>query len=755
MAIEPGTRLGPYEVAAQIGEGGMGEVYRARDPKLDRDVALKVLPEAFTSDPERLARFKREAKLLAALNHPNIAAIYGFEDSGATHALVLELVEGPTLSELLSQHQSRSSRLRGSGSGLRRSGTSSGPASDTSSRTSSDTESGPTPGASSPEPSPTRSRGLPLDEALPIAKQIAEALEAAHEQGIIHRDLKPANIKVREDGTVKVLDFGLAKALGVEGASAVEDSPTITAMATQAGVIMGTAPYMSPEQAKGKPIDKRTDIWAFGCVLFEILTGKPAFGGETVAEALAAVLSGTPDWDAIPETTPFLITRLIRRCLDRDRRERIPDAGTARIEIGDALTTPVGESTAVPLAPQLQLWQRAVPATIAAVALALGGLMVGSFMFSNRTPAEAPSIVRMPIPLGTDESFSSSNIQVVAISPDGRHIVYSANNSLWLRPVDQLQATPIAGTDERARVPFFSPDGQWIGYYRGGVQGRQDGQLKKVSINGGAPVIVAEAEDPWGATWGADDTILFARGPDGIWQVPGTGGIPEQLITLEDGWRAHGPQMLPGNEWVLFTLAREYSSWSRAQIVMQSVVTGERQVLIEVGRDGRYVPTGHLVYALSGTIVAVPFDVGARTVLGGPVPLVEGISFDDRAGTGVAHFSVANSGTLVYIPGNAEQLDEEQVELVWVDREGQLEPIRAEPRPYDWARLSPDGTRVAVHTRGDDNVDVWVYDLARGTLTRLMSTMAGGSSRLTVGTTRCGRPTGESYISSPRPAEAT
>ncbi len=692
MAIEPGTRLGSYEISAQIGEGGMGEVYRARDTKLDRDVALKVLPEAFTSDPERLARFKREAKLLAALNHPNIAAIYGFEDSGATHALVLELVEGPTLSELLSQHQSRSSRLRASGSGLRRSGPSSGPASDTSS--------GPTPGASSPELSPTRSRGLPLDEALPIAKQIAEALEAAHEQGIIHRDLKPDNIKVREDGTVKVLDFGLAKALGVEGASPVDDSPTITAMATQAGIIMGTAPYMSPEQAKGKTIDKRTDIWAFGCVLFEVLTGQRAFGGDTIAEALAAVLNGSPDWDAIPDTTPFLITRLVRRCLERDRRERVPDAGMARIEIADALTTKVDEpaDTAQGVSTRTPALSWGIAGLMAACAITLGILWPGA--------TEVPrAVTRFEIP-------TTRTDRTTVLSSDGTRLVYRAPTADGLRLVtrrlDEFEVRPIPGVEGGAASPFFSPDGEWVGY-------RVGREIMKVPVIGGTPVSIAEsATSIMGMTWGADGNIYFGGYAAGIWRVSADGGEPEALTTPSEERREldyHWPRLLPGGESVIFTL---HDLDRRFHIEALSLTTGERTVLIEDAFDARYVSTGHLVYAQGNAVFAAPFDVAALEIAGPSVRLVQNVHNSVDSGYGA--FSVAADGTLAYVP--APPVDGR--ELVWVSRDGSVEPLPIEPAAFGYfPRVSPEGDRIAVSVSEDERADIWIYDLRDDTQQRV------------------------------------
>ena len=669
MPLQAGTKLGVFEVTAQIGAGGMGEVYRAHDTTLDRDVAIKVLPDAFATDTERLARFEREAKVLASLNHPNIAAIYGLEKSGETPALVLELVEGPTLQDRIAK----------------------GP--------------------------------IPLDEALPIARQMAEALEAAHEQGIIHRDLKPANVKVKEDGTVKVLDFGLAKALQPElSDTEAANSPTMTmtAAATKMGVIMGTAAYMSPEQAKGRQVDKRADIWAFGVVLYEMLTGRQAFGGTDISETLAAVLMREIDMTALPTDTPASVRRMLRRSVTRDRKNRLADMSMARLEIDEADAAPETPAVAVATSvAQPALWQR--PVSVAAIAL--GAALVASLTVWSLKPPAAIPIVRMPIPLGADENFTNTGRHAVAISPDGTQIVYSANGGLTLRPVDHLEATPIAGTQGgqgagSAREPFFSPDGQWIGYEAGG-------QLRKVAISGGAPITLGEGAFPYGASWGADDTILYGRGSDGIWQVSGAGGTPTQLIAVEDRELAHGPQMLPGSEAVLYTVAG--SGWDAAQIVVEQLATGDRTVLIDGGRDGRYLATGHLVYVLNGVLFAVPFDPASRAVTGGPVSLVEGIR-DGQENSGAAHFSVADTGALVYIPGEGSG---EQFELVWVDRTGQIEPVGAESRDYGWARVSPDGTRLAVDiVSPDGNFDIWVSDLARGTLTRLTFDEARDASPL-------------------------
>ena len=668
MALSPGTRLGHYDVTSLIGEGGMGQVWQATDTQLNRQVALKILPDAFAADPDRLARFTREAQILASLNHPNIAAIHGIEEAEPSttegtssgqevKALVLELVEGPTLADRISKGAIR------------------------------------------------------LDEALPIAKQIAEALEAAHEAGVIHRDLKPANIKVREDGTVKVLDFGLAKALDPNPEGDPSQSPTLTAAATQMGVIMGTAAYMSPEQARGKPVDKRADIWAFGCVLFEMLAGQPTFTGQTVSDTLSAVLRQDVDWAELPSDTPHSVRRLLRRCLERDQKQRLPEIGTARLDIAEAHDEPDASLTSAPASiAEPALWQR--PVTIAAMvvgAAAVTALAVWSF-----TRPQPPLIVKMPIPLGADEAFTNTGRRAVAISPDGSHIAYSAGG-IVLRPVGQLQATLLPGTSGgggrgRGRGAFFSPEGQWIGYW-------QQGQIRKVAIGGGAPVPLCDAGRFFDASWGEDDTILFGQGPDGIWQVPGTGGTPEQLIAVEDGESAYGPQMLPGGDAVLYTLGLSGpgspGSWDEAQIVVELVATGERTVLIDGGRDGRFVPTGHLLYVLDNVLFAVPFDPRGRAVTGGPVALV--VDIRDGPGTGAAHFSVSHTGSLVYIPGSGEAA--EQVDLVWVDRAGDIEPVGIDPGSYGRVRVSPDGTRLAVETRVDS--DLWTYDLSRDTLTRL------------------------------------
>ena len=654
MPLQPGTTLGPYQVTAKIGEGGMGEVWQARDTTLDRDVALKVLPEAFTSDPDRLARFEREAKVLASLNHPNIGSIYGLEEAEGVRALVLELVEGPTLADRIKQ----------------------GP--------------------------------IPIDEALPIAKQIAEALEAAHEQGVIHRDLKPANVKVKDDGTVKVLDFGLAKAFQPDPASAAAaNSPTIslTAAATQMGMVIGTAAYMSPEQAKGKIADKRADVWAFGVVLYEMLSGGKAFAGETVSETLADVMKSEPRWEVLPADLPPALSNLVRRCLEKDPTERVRDIGDVRLAMNGAFETTVSPSSEPAATPKLHVWQRPVTVAVCvAAALVIGGLAVWAL-----TRPAPDRVVRFPMPLAGGLTFSGTGRPIVAIAPTGDRVAFTAGGGFWLRPLDQMDATLVSGS-EGARNPFFSADGQRLGFYAAN-------QLKRVSVSGGAPVTLGAAENPWGATWGADDTILFGQS-DGIWRVPGTGGTPELAISVEDVEAVHGPQMLPGGDLVLFTLRPAgAASWDASQIVVQSLAGGERTVLIEGGRDARYVPTGHLVYALDGTLLAQVFDLDQRTMRGGPVALVEGVRMS-AGQTGAAMFSVSGDGALVYVPGSAGSAGERR--LVWVDRQGQEEFLNVAAARYTRPRISPDGTRVAAEIVGDDGTSaIWVADATRGTLSRV------------------------------------
>jgi Tol biopolymer transport system component len=661
VALVHGARLGPYEIAAPIGKGGMGEVYRAIDTNLGRQVAIKILPDTVAHDAERLARFEREAKTLAALNHSNIAQIYGLERTGGFPALVMELVEGPTLADRIAH----------------------GP--------------------------------IPCDDALPIARQIAEALEAAHEHGIVHRDLKPANVKLRADGIVKVLDFGLAKALEPVSAAGIDaaTSPTITspAMMTGVGMLLGTAAYMSPEQARGKPVDRRADIWAFGCVLYEMLTGRRAFEGEDVSLTLSQILQRDPALDALPADVPARVRQTVHLCLRKPLKERMTDIGAVRLMLEGAF-----EPTAVPATRVQTVWRRAVPFLLIAIAAAvLGGIAVWR-LTPARVALQHP-VVRFALPSPASIAPRGAGVgrHLLALSPQGTHLVYWADNKLQLRTLDRLDdAVPMRGTED-AREPFFSPDGRWIGFH-------QQGELKRMLIDGGAPISFGTAQNPWGASWDTDGVVRYGQGSDGIWQASPAGGAPARLIALGQGESAHGPQLLPGGNWVLFTFrSSSHGSWDQAQIVAQSLASGERIVLIERGRDARYIPTGHLVYGLNGVLLGVPFDARAPRVTGPAVPLVEGV-MDADVRTGAMQFTVSNDGTLVYVSG----VSGERATLSWVHRNGRREPLAADALPYSAPRVSPDGTRAAVEITGPDSVDIHIYDLNRKTLTRLTSGSSHG-----------------------------
>ncbi len=674
MALEVGSRLGVFEVTGRLGEGGMGVVYRATDTTLHRDVALKVLPDAFAEDSERLARFQREAQVLASLNHPNIAAIYGLEKSGDTRALVLELVEGPTLQDRIAK----------------------GP--------------------------------IPLDEALPIARQIAEALEAAHEQGIIHRDLKPANVKVKDDGTVKVLDFGLAKALGPElSDTEAANSPTMTmtAAATKMGVIMGTAAYMSPEQARGKTVDKRADIWAFGVVLFEMLTGRQAFGGTDISETLAAVLRQEMDWNELPSETPPSIRRLLRRCLERDHRRRLPEIGTARLEIDEAGDSSEGGPTPATTAasPPPALWQRPVPAIAIGVGIALvAGLAVWT---STRPETEPADVIRFEI-LPPDDAPMSVQLgpRDLTISPDGTLIVYdgvppgASVPRLHVRRLDGTDAGALRGADQ-AMGPFVSPDGEWVGF----ISQQNPASLRKISILGGQPLTVTESPARiLGTSWGRDDRIVFGTTTSGLFRVSAGGGDPEPLTTLdaELGESSHSwPSIIPERNAVLFVI----STGTPLLTGQLAVLDLESRAITRLGLAGvapHYAPTGHVVYAAEDASVrAVAFDVVALEVTGSPVPLVEGVLVK---GDGTADFSISDGGRLLYVRSPNDDLGSAR-SFYWADRQGGRELVASLPDDfYASVALSPDGADVAVNVyegTGGGATDVWTLDLERGTLNRL------------------------------------
>jgi serine/threonine protein kinase/Tol biopolymer transport system component len=659
MPISTGTRLGFYEILAPIGSGGMGEVYKAHDTKLGRDVAIKILPEAFAHDPERLSRFQREAKMLASLNHPNIATIHGLEQSNGTSYLVMELVSGETLADHIK-----------------------------------------------------REGALPIVEALKIGVQIAEALEAAHEKGIIHRDLKPANVKITPDGKVKVLDFGLAKAFAGDVAdSNPSQSPTLSAVATMQGVLLGTAAYMSPEQARGKAIDKRTDIWAFGCVLYELLCGRPAFEGEDITEILAAVVKTEPDWTRLPEATPLTIRTLLRRCLRKDRRQRLQDAAGVRIEIDDELANP-SAATGAP-SPE-KSWQRSIPlslaAPVAAVLLIVAGILVWMLKPAPPSPPQNPAHVQVALPPG--DRLQTLNLNV-ALSADGTALAYigihGGVSQVYVRALDAPEAKALSGT-EGAFSPFFSPDAQWIGFFA-------QGKMKKVPVGGGAPLTVCDSA-PGGASWGTDDTIVFSDG-ERLFRVSAAGGQPKILTTpdLTKGEYSHRyPQILPGGKDVLFTALNGFG-WDESRIEVLRLDTGERRVLVRGGHTGRFLPSGPLVYYRAGALLAVPFDLARLEVKGNaPVTVADGVLQSN--GTTGAAYAVSAAGVLAYIPASGAHQFEQR--LVWVDRQGKIEPLAAPAKTYGYAALSPDGQHIAVSITSGTSV-LWIYDLTRGSLTQLTS----------------------------------
>jgi serine/threonine protein kinase len=671
LALTTGSRLGVYEVVARIGEGGMGEVYQATDTSLKRAVAIKVLPADVAADADRLARFQREAEVLAALNHRNVAAIYGLERSGAAIALVMELVEGEDLSQRIAH------------------------------------------GA------------VPLDEALAIARQIAEALEAAHGQGIVHRDLKPANVKVRPDGTVKVLDFGLAKAMDPATASSpgLSMSPAITTPAmTHAGMILGTAAYMAPEQARGKSVDKRADIWAFGLVLFEMLTGKRLFDGEEVSDTLALVLTKDPDFSSLPATTPPAIIRLLRRCLVRDRAKRLADISDARIEIDEALTTPLSEVSRdrAPAVQPSSALTRVIPWTVAALAVVFAIAALGLWAPWREVPQASP--IRVRAELGTTSSLPTGAGGTVALSPDGSTLAFIARpggvttpNALHIRRLGQLDATIIPGTEQAAQ-PFFSPDGQSIAFFATRL-------LKKVSVNGGAVVSLGEAPNPLGGSWADDNTIVFGGIGRGLMRMSAAGGAATPLTTLAKDEPGHTwPQMLPGGRAVLYMTPS--TAPGNASIVARRLPDGEAKTIVPGAAFPRYLPSGHLTYIQGGTLFAVPFDVDALAVRGEAVPVLESVAGSVIGG--VPTLSIARNGTLAYLPAVAGEAA--RGPMMWLDRAGPLRALRPDPSAWGTPKFSPDGRRLALTISDGRQEDIWVYDWARDILTRITSDPATDST---------------------------
>ncbi len=657
-------RIGDYRIIRKLGEGGMGVVYEAEDSKLKRHVALKTLSERFAEDPDRIARLQHEARTLASLQHPNVAVIFGLEEADGQHFLVMEFVEGENLAERL------------------------------------------------------RRGAVPLDEALQLSVQIAEGLEAAHEKGIVHRDLKPGNVMVTPERKAKILDFGLARSYQGETAtgSDIGDSPTITVAMTKQGVLLGTAPYMSPEQARGKRVDWRTDIWAFGCMLYELLTGRPAFPGETVSDTLALILEREPDWEQLPKNLPPGIRRLLKRCLTKDKRNRLQAIGEARIAIEESLAEPSAEieETVLPRS----IWRRValwmLPPLVA----------VGAWILKpEETPVPVPTL-RYEIPVPGGERLTSYYRNALAITPDGRMLAFVSGTTssprsfpdttqIYLRPLDQRQARPVPGT-ENGLQPFFSPDGKWLGFVKGN-------QLMKVPVAGGEPVALCECGIGFGASWGPDGTVIFAFGAGGLLQVSTSGGEPDTLTRLDQdsGEISHRlPHFLPDGNALLFTALRYTlfgQDWSRARIYALSLVNGERKLLIEGGSDARFLPTGHLVFAREGRLMAVRFDPDRLEVTGPETPVLDGVSHSIHGSsssfeTGVAHFTVSATGVLAYVAGSV--YPETKNDVVWVDRQGREEPLGVDTRSYLSARVSRDGLRVLL-TGDYPPADVWLWDLER------------------------------------------
>lgn len=653
MPLNPGSRHGVYQIGELLGKGGMGEVYQARDTKLDREVALKVLPESFARDPDVLARFEREAKTLASLNHPNIAHLYGLEESGGVLAIIMEFVPGPTLGERIKQ----------------------GP--------------------------------VPVEEAIAIARQISDALEAAHDNGVIHRDLKPANVKITPDGVVKLLDFGLAKAIAEDRPRGDSDhSPTLTMRATEAGMILGTAGYMAPEQVRGTHIDKRADIWAYGVVFYELLTGQRAFTGATATDILAASLRAELDWTALPANTPREVRRLLERCLERDRKKRLRDIGDAWLLSQEVAAAPAAEPRRV--------WPRRVWPWMALTGL-LAAALAAALWFE---PRPDPPLRRLNVALGSEVNLPLGRGPAAILSPDGARLAYLSSGKaetrrLYTRHLGQVESRALAGAED-ADAPFFSPDGLWIGFFAGR-------KLKKISVEGGAPVTLCNttADRPASGSWGEGELIVATLG-GALVRVSASGGSPQPVTTLAPGEIQHRwPQLLPDGKAALFTSnTTAYADLGSIEAV--TLATGERKVLQRNASFGRYVPTGkkagHLTWVYQGTVFAAPLDPHRLELTGPARPVLEEVTFADP--NGGAQLDFAADGTLLYVPQRAPSLST----ILWLEASGKTQPLLAKPGNYSYPVLSPDGRQLAFLQQAGGSRDIWIHELDRDVPRRITFT---------------------------------
>ena len=666
MTLSTGTRIGVYEVVGPLGAGGMGEVYRAHDTRLGRDVAIKLLPASLAADADRLARFEREARLLAALNHPNIAAIYGVEEGAGVTALVLELVEGETLAAALGRQAA------------------------------------------------IRAPGLRVAQALGIARQLIEALDAAHERGIVHRDLKPANIAITPDGVVKVLDFGLAKA---GGGDAVDDSRTHSPTEigpTMQGMLLGTAAYMSPEQARGKVVDKRTDIWAFGCVLYEMLAGRRAFAGDTVTDTLAKILEREPDWSALPPSTPPAVRRLIARCLEKDPKRRLRDIGDSRTELEDA---PAAPPTPSPIAARPATRRTAAALAIAAIAVAAAG--IASSLWPRPSARPRPAQFTFTAPDGERLELGEDSSRAIP-SPDGSRVAFNATNAsgisaVWIRSVDSVAAHRLAGTEQVVGPTFWSPDGRYLGFFA-------QGKLKKIDPSGGPALNIATIQANLGATWGANNVVVVAPvNRTVLHRVPATGGTPEPITTLNAERKENShrwPHFLPDGRHFLFTARSDVKE--NNLIYVGSVDSTEVKALVAAQSNAVYVPPGYLVYARDATLMAQRFDVDTLSPVGEAVPVATSVSHS-TASSSASFGAAADGSVLTYRPA----ITRGSV-VAWYDRAGTPgSPIGPE-RTYSEVRLAPNEKLATVVIADPDsgNRDIWLLELTSGSLTRLTTNPA-------------------------------